>query len=882
MRGHAALVLARRSKISFFYNAVKTETKKPKKTPRLADIPVSSLQALGCSVCPHDKIAADLKSPKMEPSGARSPTVYLLGGSPSREEDEDNNHWTDDAGHAIYKVFGRSFMERHVRSNFIAQCMGERTAVVTECCRPRVIADIEESKPLLVVTIGDEPLRWAVKTTGNALRHRGTLFAAKIGKHKCWVYSMLYPNYALKKKGYGKSEYELATEHDVARIKTLVEQGLPEPKVITGDYDKGVEIITGEQPGDFERLEKALWELAQEPDVGMDYETTGLRPFMLKDPMLLTCAVGTFTRTVAFPVDHPEGWQTPGRRQAVRTLLLQFILYSGVKIAHNLAFEMEWTAWAFSGEVLRKTEWDDTMALCHTLDEREGTKSLDFQCIKYFGFSLKGQSNIDTKRLLEYPLPKVLRYNGMDAKWTHRLRDVLRAEVAQNESDVREAERKVRLAPTLVLTEIIGLPVDFKYAEEMGDKLLTQIKEVEAKLRRCQEVKDYERKRGTFSPDSPEHVLALMRDICHRDEVKQIDQKTGAVSYTTGEEVLAKIPAKEVPSAALILEHRGASKLHGTYITPILTRKIVGPDGLVRCKYSSMVAETGRLASEDPNIQNWPKRKHKEVRGIFYAVNGQWFVAFDYGQIEFRVVGMASEDPNLVKACWTGYDVHRFWAERIVAIYPEVKDWIVEEFSVDWDEKGIKTLRQEAKNKWVFPQLFGASVRSCAESLHLPEWVAEDLSTEFWDEFSAAKKWQDRLLKSYEKNLYVETLGGRKRRGPMTKNQIINHPIQGTAADIVTAGMVGISELSELMDRPDLHPRLNIHDDLSFMLNDATMEDDIPIIAREMCMPRFDYINVPLVVEVQVGSRWHALEEIKVYKSHEIFNTPNPYEAAHA
>lgn len=353
--------------MSFFYNVAKTEAKaKPvRKASRSGVIPIASLQALGCLVCPRDKDHKNLRSPKLEPSGTDRPLVYLLGGSPSPEEDEDNNHWTDEAGTAIYKAFGQKFMKASVRSNFITQCMGERTVVETECCRPRVVQDIEETKPLIVVTIGDDPLHWATKARGNALRHRGTLFVGKIGNHVCWIYPILYPNYVNKKRNGRKSEYELTMEHDVAAIRALLDNKLPVPYVYTAPYDKGVEIITGNEPGDMKRLEQALAELAKEPKSSVDIETNGLRPFLLKDAKILTCAVGTFDRVVAFAVDHPEGWGSTGRRDAVKGLLLKYLLESGRKAAHNLAFEMEWFTFVFGGDLLRRTEWDDTMAVPH-------------------------------------------------------------------------------------------------------------------------------------------------------------------------------------------------------------------------------------------------------------------------------------------------------------------------------------------------------------------------------------------------------------------------------------------------------------------------------------------------------------------------------------
>ena len=111
----------------------------------------------------------------------------------------------------------------------------------------------------------------------------------------------------------------------------------------------------------------------------------------------------------------------------------------------------------------------------------------------------------------------------------------------------------------------------------------------------------------------------------------------------------------------------------------------------------------------------------------------------------------------------------------------------------------------------------------------------------------------------------------------MSKNELINHPIQGTEADIVLEAMNALSERSQLDDDPSLQPAFMGHDDLSFFLPDRGLEDRIEIIAREMCKPRFDWINVPLIVEVSVGARWHELKEVQVYRSNELYNLRNPY-----
>lgn len=880
--------------MGFFYNDAKADKPKRDASPakaRLEDIPVRLLREKSCEVCPRMK-EPSIKARQMRPEGPQDAPVYLLGAKPSAEDDASDTHWMSVYGKAIYSKFGRSFMEENVRSNYIVQCIGDDHVVVTECCRNRIISDIEATKPLLVVTIGDSVLKWATEVGITALQARGSLFATRFGSHTCWVLPLIFPNYAAS-EGYRASRFELAMTHDVRWVKNNYHR-LP-PAVVHDAYDKDIEYITGEQPGDIHRLEKRLREVASYTHSAIDLETTGLRPYMQRNPHILTAAVGTFSDTLAFPLrissaGHDEGWGTTAREQKAMELFAEYIMHSGRKCAHNLAFEQEWIGHEFGEEVLRRTEWDDTMAMAYVTDGRPGTKSLDVQTRMAFGFNLKDQSPVNVKLdqwWLKYKLTAILRYNGMDTKWTDKLRDDY--EDRMDEAALRVYEQRIRLAPSLVMMESPGLLLDVEYTQKLDTQMQERMRETEAKIARCKEVKDYERKFGRFEPTNPDHVLKMMNGMLQRPECKRED-RDGTVSLTTDEEALSAIPAREVPSAPLILEHREVAKLHGTYVQPALKKKWVCRDGKIRSKYSSLIAITGRLTSEDTNQQNWPKRKHKYVRGMIYAGKGRWLVPVDYGQIEFRVVGMCSRDKNLVRYCWTDYDVHKHWAMRIIDLYPAVQDYILAEFGEglatikakqgkDYDEDAaiLKTLRQEAKNRWVFPQFFGASPYSCAAGLHIPDDVAKDLAGEFWDDFAGVKKWQEDLVKFHEKHFYVETLGGHKRRGIMTLNELINHPIQGTAAEIVQEAQMALSERADMECDPELQPVLNVHDDLTFNIADENLEPKIDIIAREMCLPRFDYINVPLIVEVSAGERWDRCEELKVYRSNELFNTPNPY-----
>lgn len=878
--------------MSFFFNEVRKAPKKPQAAKR-GTIPIESLQKLGCSVCPRQETWPDLRTPQMEPTGAESPLIYILGTGPNEDEDDTGRHWTGLVGKTILGKLPKGLV-RHARFGHITQCMPPKFAdglaqdlnvkwPEIECCRPRVISDIEQSKPLVIIGVGDKPLQWATKLADGAttMAHRGSLFPVKIGTHSCLFFSIMYPAFVFKRKKFGISEYELALDHDLAFIAKLVNsEDLPAVRIPTkADYDRGIEIITGEQPDDFKRLERALEDMAGWKQTGLDIETNGLRPWRLKNPMLLTAAVGTLERVVAFSIDHPYGWGAEARVRRVRALFGEFLLASNLKLAHNLAMEMEWINYFYGAQPIMASDWGDTMAMCHTFDERPGTKALEVQTVLGFGFNLKAQSNVDVRLpewWLKFPLKDILRYNGMDSKWTEARARQLQARLADDDVMRAEYDRKVALAPALVLTEAKGLKVSLDRAEKIGDHLADQLADIERRITATPEIRQYRKQFGPFDPGNSDHVVKMLQFVCKREEVKR-ENRDGSISISGDEEVLSALPKDEVPSAPLILEHRSLDKLKSTYIEPVVSGRIISEDGLVHSKYSAMTAVTGRLAAEDPSAQNWPKRKHREVRAIFFADDDEDVVACDYGQIEFRVVGMASEDRNLVKYCWTGYDVHQYWAQRMVDEYPAIKDRIVADFGVDWDEKGLKTLRQESKNMWVFPQLFGSSLRSCAANLHLPDDVAEDLGAEFWDEFKGVKLWQERLLKKYERDLYVETLGGRRRRGPMTKNEIINMPIQGTACDIVTEAHVALCHRAYIEDQPEYQPNLNVHDDLSSWLKKKTRDQRVKVIVEEMCMHRFSYINVPLVVEVSVGPDWANLTEIAKYRSDQLFNLRNPH-----
>lgn len=856
--------------MGFFYASSARDAPASKSAKRDKVIPIHLLNQSGCSACPLDKEAPTLYHPKQTPLLPRDALIYVLGEAPSEEDDERGEAMVGKSGQLLRSNIPKDLLARTVFDNTI-RCKppGGRAAteVEFECCRGHVEESIAKSKPLVVIGAGAVPFSWATKLGGGILKWRGRMVPINVRGHNCWFFPVLNPAYVLRNASkHYKTEWDFTFEHDLRRIFKLIDRKrLPPPTVVSSGFFDGVQIFDGSSAQQLRELEAALVELAREPYVGIDIETKNLRPYS-PDSRILSCAIGTFDRVVSFAVDHPDGWNSSQRR-TVFELLQWFLLNSGRKIAQKLSFEQEWFGYFYGREILRRTEWEDTNAQAHVLDERPGT-DMSSLTMMYFGFDIKAQSTVDRKNPLSAPIKDLLRYNGGDSKWTYQLFFRQRDYIEAVPEFVGEYERLLRVIPTLTLSQLDGVPANIDYAEKTATSFRKMITAVESRISRLPQVAAFAlRFQRAFKPGSPDDVLAMLTDIYGRTDVVK---KGGKES--SDESILSGLPAHEVPMAPMILELRGLSKLVSTYLDPVIDRKIVYDDGRIHTNFNCTVTATGRLSSDSPNLQNFPKRKHREVRAIVGAYLNGWIISADYGQIEARTIAMASEDKNLCKHLWTNYDIHGHWANRIEQEFPAVYDLTAAVYDIDVnDEKKVrKELRQRAKNEWVFPQFYGSAHRSCAASLGMPEDTSKRLAGEFWDEFTGIKKWQDKIIAKYERELYVETLSGRRRRGPLSRNKIINTVSQGTASDIVVDAMERLSVEADILDLPFLQAPLNVHDDLTFFVGDADLDSAVDHIALRMCQCDFDYINVPILVEVSVGKTWDQTKEIGTFRSDQL------------
>jgi DNA polymerase-1 len=199
------------------------------------------------------------------------------------------------------------------------------------------------------------------------------------------------------------------------------------------------------------------------------------------------------------------------------------------------------------------------------------------------------------------------------------------------------------------------------------------------------------------------------------------------------------------------------------------------------------------------------------------------------------------------------------------------------------DKTVMKGFRSLIKNKMVFPSFFGATNESVhgylvnATKYEVEQSIVDDLMEEFWSTFNGMSTWQKNTMKHYYDEGFVETLSGRKHRYPLTKNQAVNMPIQGTAAELVCDAMCRLSHMALSTGQLHLHPILNIHDDLSFFIpdNDKIIENALETITREMLVFDFPWINVPLSVEISIGPNWADVSPIDKIWSHKAYGYPH-------
>jgi DNA polymerase-1 len=843
---------------------------------------VDLLHRTECKSCPLNR-APGILSPKMKPEGAQRPAIYLIGPAPNERGDKDDRPFAGPELSLIKKYFPRD-MWPEVRMGNVIRCHpglskepvknfnreGPRLSYVrtptfteTECCRPFNEADIEAAAPDAIFSFGNIALRWGPDET-HPNQWQGRRMPVKIGKHVCWWYPFELPIDVIRKRRWDShvSDDEFAFSLYLKRAVNEVRNGLPKPVVHdVARVKRGVECIDGSGgASDVDRYAEVLGIAVKQRVNGFDIETDRLRPYN-KDAKLLSLAIAAKPElAVSIALDHKDAKWSKRHLKEVYDLTYDWLIDKRpIKAVHQLAFEMEWMATMFGRKVLRAGQWADTISQAYIINEMQGMLALEELTRQYFGFNIKALSpNIDRANLANSTLTDLLPYNGFDAKY-HLELFFEQEVIVEDEGLVAQYEHQLARIPTLVLTQMEGVPIDQREVKDFRKGFEDEMAEALETLKGLPAVKKFERDNGTYEPGNTHHFAKILKQLGHKLSV------TDKGTEETNVKAIAKF---KDPVIDATIKWKQAQKALSTYVDAVTPgADTLFEDGKAHPIISTTKVKTWRTSSEDPNIQNWPKRnKNARIRRVVKAREGYKIVSFDFGGIQARNIAMESRDEVLIDSFVKGYDPHGAWAKRLIEMFP---DWAPDNWE---DPKVFKNLRNGIKNQFVFPTFFGAKPRMATMGVgvgrfgqcDVPEEVLADLQAEVLAQFKGITPWHERLEDDYKRLGYVTGHSGHRRHAPVAYNEMINAPIQADETIIVLTAMTRLSELDYTL----YQPMMEIHDDLTFHWPAREVDKRAEVVITEMVKPRFDWIDpVPLLIEMAVGDDWANQKEVGKFEN---------------
>ncbi len=579
-----------------------------------------------------------------------------------------------------------------------------------------------------------------------------------------------------------------------------------------------------------------ITKLFQQPEISFDTETTS------KD------ANDAELVGLSFSYQTGEGYYVPcpADREGTRNVLHHFIKLfedeSKIWVGQNIKYDLlvlKWYGVELKGKLF------DTM-LAHYVIESEGRRNMDLLSAQYLGYlpicidDLIGKKGKNQVTMREVEMEKIKEYAVEDADITLQLKNAFVPHLKTKRVEKVFNEVESPLVKVLTDIEYEGVRVDM-------DFLNLYSKELEIEAKRSEE-SVYEQAQVRFNLSSPKQLGEVLFD---KLKLNPTAKTTKGGQYATGEDVLLKL-SHQNKIVEDILNYRELTKLKSTYVDAlpqIINRKT----GRVHTCYGQAIAVTGRLSSNNPNLQNIPVRteRGREIRKAFIPRDkDHCIVSADYSQIELRIVAAISGDPAMVEAFKLGKDIHTATAAKVFQVA---------------EEYVTKEMRYKAKSV-NFGIIYGQGAFGLAENLAISRGEAKEIIETYKKEFANIQKYMDNSINFCRASGYVETLMGRKRwlkdinssnftvRGYAERNAI-NSPIQGTAADMIKLAMIKIHE-AFVKNNFRSKMIMQVHDELVFDAHKDEVETIKPIIIDCMqtafLLPNY----VPADAEVGVGENW--------------------------
>ncbi|MFH6995258.1 DNA polymerase I [Flavobacterium sp. FlaQc-48] len=580
-----------------------------------------------------------------------------------------------------------------------------------------------------------------------------------------------------------------------------------------------------------------LQNLQKQTSVCFDTETTGLDALHAE----LVGMSFAYEKGKAFYVPFPES------QEEAQTLVDKFKPFfeneNIEKIGQNLKYDLKILS---NYGVTVKGKLFDTM-IAHYLINPDMRHNMDILAETYLKYSPKSIETLIGKKgknqitMRDVALEDIKEYAAEDADITLQLKELFTAELDKTETKKLFDEIEIPLVSVLADMETEGIRLDVEFLSVMSKEMDIEIKSLEEKI--------YETAGEKFNLASPKQLGDILFDKLKIGGAKQKKTKTG--QYATGEEVLTYL-ANDNPIVKQILDWRQMVKLQSTYILA-LPEQVDKKTLRVHTDYMQTVAATGRLSSNNPNLQNIPIRteRGRQIRKAFVARDeNHTLISADYSQIELRIIAALSGEENMIAAFQNGEDIHKATAAKV--------------FDVPLDEVSRE---QRSNAKTVnFGIIYGVSAFGLSNQTSLSRSESAALIEAYYKTYPRLRSYINEQIEFAREKGYVQTILGRRRylkdinsanaivRSAAERNAV-NAPIQGSAADVIKIAMINIHrKLKEENWKSKM--LLQVHDELVFDVHNDELEKIQPMIKHEM--ENAFMMSVPLDVELGLGKDWLA------------------------
>lgn len=584
-----------------------------------------------------------------------------------------------------------------------------------------------------------------------------------------------------------------------------------------------------------EKRKELLKNLAKQKIISFDTETTGLDAHQAE----LVGLAFSFKAKEAYYIPFPEnGDETKELLHEFKEILENPAI---TKIGQNIKYDMTMMKW-YGVDVQGGLQ--DTMIL-HYLVEPDLRHKLDYLSEAYLKYKMQPITDLIGKRgknqltMRDVAVEKVVEYAGEDADITLQVHTELLKKV--EEEKVSDIYKKIEepLIQVLCQLEYEGVRIDPDFLNEYSSILGNQINEREKEI--------YKKAGVEFNIASPRQVGQVLFD---KLSIPYRWRKTSSGQYSTDVEKLTEL-SRDHEIIKDILEYRKYAKLKSTYVDSL--PKLINPrTGRIHSNFNQSRAATGRLSSENPNLQNIPIRDPagREIRKAFIPRDeNHTLIAADYSQIELRLIAEISKDEAMMEAFIQGNDFHRATAAKVYNVP-------YEEVTPD-QRRNAKTVN--------FSITYGAGSTNLSRQLNIKRGEAKELIENYFKQFQGLKRYMDETVDFARENGYVQTLMGRRRklRDINSRNNLarsnaermaINTPIQGTAADMIKLAMIDLHRA--LIDgKYKSKMIMQVHDELVFDAHNDEIEKLSDLIQDKMknAIPN---LKVPILVEIGTGQNW--------------------------